>query len=138
GGAEERGDGGVVVVAPDEADVLAEDAPAVRLRGAEAAPSEVAQHPEGVLLLDARVDGVEQGVVVAADGALADAPRAAQALAGALPLLAREEGAVAVFDDVAVAEVGVGGEPDGHGASPCSHLSRTAGRRGEVRPRREV
>src|SRR5262245_10819749 len=79
--AEGRSDRAVVVVALDEVDVAAADAVAVAAGFVELAPAEVAEQPERVVRGHGGVDGVDQGVVVTADGLVGDPPR----LAGSLP-----------------------------------------------------
>src|SRR5262245_25485144 len=108
------------VAAGVDADVARQGEVVGLVLGGQPAPAEVAQDPKGVALSDAGVDGAEQGGVVPADGLLADAPPPARVGPGQGGLLLAEEGALAVLEDVGVAEVQVGGEPDFHGRSLMS------------------
>src|SRR5262249_12075200 len=65
-----------VVVPPDEPHVTAADQAAVVGRLGPAAHAEVAEDPQQIVFVHAAVDGVEQFLVVAADGLFADPPAA--------------------------------------------------------------
>src|SRR5262249_18313764 len=111
---EERTDDAAVVVAPDESNVVAVDQIAGVGRLLAAAHAEGADDPERVAASDAAVDGVEQFLVVMADGRVTNAPAAARLGRGQALLLGAEMWALAILDDVGVTQVQVGGEPDGH------------------------
>src|SRR5262249_40529169 len=111
---EHRGDVAPVVVAPDEEHVAAVDAVAVLAGLVEAAPAENADNPKVVVGLDASVARTYQHDVALLHRLVGEEEFGAGVGTCSLALLARNERPLAVFDDVAVAEVRIGREPGLH------------------------
>src|SRR5262249_865198 len=72
--AEQGSDGAMVVVAPDKVDIAALDPVAVAGGLVQTAHAEIAKDPQDVIDADPRIDGLQQGLVMALQGFLADSP----------------------------------------------------------------
>ena len=104
------------MIAAHEVDLTAMDPLAVGAGRLDRCEGEISEDPEGVVPADTGVDRLEEGLVMTNHGFGGNFPVSLGIDGGAGRLLIREKGTLAIADDVGVAEMEIGGEPEfGHG-----------------------
>src|SRR5262249_12769435 len=111
---ESGADRSMVVISPDQVHISAANAIAIRSSFRQFSPAEIAEDPENVVLCHTRIDRIQQSGVVACHGFRRESQRPAWVAQYILALSVRQERALAIFDNVPMAEMRVGCEPDLH------------------------